>query len=173
MAAAAPLSRRSVLRSSGAVVLGGGALAVVGVTSAACTVGSPAPEPDPLEPLADQAGADAAQAERLAAADPGRAAPLGVIAAERRAHAAALKTEIHRAAGTTPDADDAGAATTAPTADTSPTAPPPPTLDGLRAQLADSRRSAADAARDLAGYRAGLAGSVAAACAAELKVLIP
>ncbi|GAA4816119.1 hypothetical protein [Tomitella cavernea] len=167
---AATVSRRSLLRTSGTVMLGGGALAVVGVTTAACTVGSPAPEVDPLQSLADQAGTDAAYAARLTAADPDRAQALQEIAAERRAHADALTAEIHRAAGTTPDTTDA--TTTVPASD--PSAPlAPPTLDGLRAQLADSRRSAADAVPDLTGYRAGLVGSVGASCAAELKVLIP
>ncbi|WP_328825531.1 hypothetical protein [Tomitella gaofuii] len=165
---ATTVSRRSLLRTSGAVMLGGGALVAAGASTAACTVGSPAPEVDPLQALADQAGADAAYAARLAAVDPDRAQVLQEIATERRAHADALTAEIRRAAGTTPDTADATTAAPA----SGPSAPPP-TLNGMRAQLADSRRSAADTVPDLAGYRAGLVGSVGASCAAELKVLIP
>lgn len=184
--AAAGLPRRAVLRTSGAAVLGGTVLAAVGATAAGCTLGTQEPETDPLQLLADQAASDADLARRLAAASPDSADAATVISDERRAHADALTAEIHRAAGTTPGPDP-GAGDTAGTPAPSvpadggaggngtppPPPPPPPTVAELRAALAAAQRAAADAAHGLDGYRAGLAGAVSAACAAEQKVLIP
>jgi hypothetical protein len=45
-------------------------------------------------------------------------------------------------------------------------------LDQLRAELAESQRSAADSARTLSGYRAGLSASISAACATYLAVVL-
>jgi hypothetical protein len=48
----------------------------------------------------------------------------------------------------------------------------PPTVEALRAQLAESRKTAADLARALSGYRAGLLASISAACAVQAGVLL-
>ena len=49
---------------------------------------------------------------------------------------------------------------------------PPPTLDELKSYLLESQRGAADSARNESGYRAGLLGSISAACAVELEVVL-
>ena len=101
---------------------------------------------------------------------PDRSAALDLVRVQRTAHADALDAEIARAAGTYPDGTTP---TTSPSASAAPTAPaPPPTLDQLRAELAESQRSAADSARTLSGYRAGLSASISAACATYLAVVL-
>lgn len=164
------LSRRHVL-------LGGAALLVSG-----CSVfgdrqaNQSAPEvpgPDPLLPLSAAATADAALATQLAAISPAQAVALQQIAAERSAHAQALEAEITRAAGSS------GAPPTPLPASFSLTpgpirAPsiPAPAIPALQLGLRDNQRIAAELARTVVPYRAGLLGSVAAACAAQLAVLL-
>lgn len=53
-----------------------------------------------------------------------------------------------------------------------PPATAPPTAAALRSSLQSSQTIAADLARTVPPYRAGLLGSVAAACAAEQAVLL-
>src|SRR5699024_3080726 len=136
---AGSVPRRTVLRNTCLFTAAGAALTAVGATTAGCTLGLSDDGPDPLTPLAEAAESDAAKAGRLAAADPERAVALNTVADERRAHAAALRKEIARVAGTAESSDAAtGTATSAagsgPAGSPAPSAPP--TLDEVRAALA-------------------------------------
>ncbi|MFZ2176671.1 MAG: hypothetical protein WAW17_22035, partial [Rhodococcus sp. (in: high G+C Gram-positive bacteria)] len=102
---------------------------------------------------------------------PDRAAALDLVRAQRAAHGDALDAEIARVAGTYPDGSAPTTSAAAPSSAT--TAPVPPGLDQLRAQLAESQRSAADSARTLTAFRAGLCASISAACATHLAVVLP
>jgi len=156
------LSRRALFRWSTITVTGA---VTVGLT--ACAATDDEPEPDPLLSAAARARTDAATATALAATTPDLADALTAIADERAAHAEALDTEISRAAGVT-DSTAPPPTTTAP----APTGPAP-SVEELRARLTDSQRGAADLARTQRGFRAGLLGSISAACAAHTEVLLP
>ncbi|MFC4602960.1 hypothetical protein [Rhodococcus kronopolitis] len=159
------LSRRGAFRMFGAAALG---LTALGASAGCAGSDSDdaAREPDPLlVPLA-AARRDATDAAAAVALAPDRAGALAVVAQERTAHADALSAEIDRAAGATTTATAAPSTSAA-----SPAAPP--TVDVVRAGLADSQRGAADLARRLDGYRAGLLGSISAAVAAQQAVLLP
>lgn len=164
-----PLSRRRVLVDGGRGLL---ALALLGTSTAACGHGGP-PEPDPLEALLSAARHDSDLAARAAKAAPRQLVPaLLVVADERARHAAALVEELARAAGKpTPTADPAAPTTTGGSPDAKP-APPPSVRDVLDA-LRASADSAAKLAPTLSGYRAGLVGSIAAACTASHTVGLP
>lgn len=155
----APLPRRSVLRMAGA----GLGLGLAGLAVTACSPDDSAQSVDPLIALSRSARQDAATASAMATKFPDRATALTQIGTERAAHADAFDREIARAAGTTTASTTASAVAPEPTT----------TLDQLRATLRQSQRQASDVARDLSGYRAGLTGSVSAACAAEVAVLLP
>lgn len=161
------------------VLLGAAAL-VTTLTASACGVfgaGDPPDEPsdtpaiDPLRPIATAARTDAALAAAAAADNPTLAAPLGVAAAERSAHAVALEAEIARAAGTTPQPPATSSSPVPSSPVTSSTAPPVAVAE-LRAALTASAAAAGALARTAPAYRAGLLGSVAAACSAQLAVLL-
>lgn len=170
-----PLPRRTLLR--------GAAVLAFATASAGCGVFSgpterPSPPPadlraDPLLPVAAAARADAAMAARVVPSAPAQAATLAVIATERSAHADALESEIARAAGVvTPGT----AATFAPplppsTVPAVPAPNPEPTVAALRLSLGGNQQTAAELARTVPAYRAGLLGSIAAACATTLTVL--
>lgn len=95
---------------------------------------------------------------------------LTLIAAERTAHADALRAEVARLVGTYPDGSTPSSeATTTPT---SVPAAPPASVDAVRAQLVTAQNSAAALARTLSDYRAGLLGSISAACAVHAGVLL-
>ncbi|MGZ4523541.1 MAG: hypothetical protein ACXVXO_09010 [Mycobacteriaceae bacterium] len=131
---------------------------------------SDTPAEDPLLPIADAARTDAAMATQVASSSPAQAVQLAIIAADRTAHATALDAEIARAAGK-------GANSPSPVSASASAAPstavaPAPTVEGLRTRLQHNQSAAADLARTVPAYRAGLLGSVAAACAAELAVLL-
>ncbi|CAM2901017.1 hypothetical protein RHDE110596_06130 [Prescottella defluvii] len=157
-----PLSRRAALRVVGSAALGTTALAATTGCSDSGQADTPA-EVDALTTQAELARRDAANATTAIATYPDRAGALGVVATERTAHADALDAEIARAAG----------AATAETTTPSPQVPAPPTLEQLRVDLADAQREAARLARNQSGYRAGLLGSISAACAAQQAVLLP
>lgn len=170
------LSRRRVLVHSGRAVL---AFAAVGTFVAACGAEQPH-EPDPLESELAAARSDAALAAAAAQGAPGLAPALRVIADERSRHAAALVEELARAAGRptpAPDSPDATSDSSSPGSPGSPgpsqTATPPVRPPGVR-EVAEALRRSADSAAKLAptlsGYRAGLVGSIAAACAAAHSV---
>jgi len=156
-----------VLRWSGAALGGVGALAVAG-----CGAGTDdgAGEVDPLIAQAERARVDAATAGLLVALLPDRAGALNAVGAERTTHAQVLDAEVARLAGADP-----ASTTTASTTTTTTVAPAadPPTLDLLRERLNGSQRAAADLARTLQGYRAGLLASISAACAVHKGVLLP
>jgi hypothetical protein len=149
------VSRRAALRL--------GVLAAL-VPVVACT---PEPEkpppPDPLAALAKQARADARLATAIAAAQPGIAAAATEVAQARTEHARVLQAEVDRVR---PPVSSSAAKP----AEQEPDVP----ADGSAA-LVDALTSAEKAAAELVPsvprYRAGMLGSVAAACAA-LKVVM-
>ncbi len=159
MACAAPrLTRRRVL-------VGAAGLAALGATASACGSPPQPPEPDPLEAQLALAHRDSEMARAAATAAGAFYAPLlNIVADERAAHAKALAQEIARMAGETTTSSTTAAATT------SPAASPPPTRNDVIAALRESADSAANLAAKLDGYRAGLLGSVAAACTTSVTV---
>ncbi|MFE7742940.1 hypothetical protein [Nocardia sp. NPDC057455] len=172
---AAALDRRSALRLAGGATVGVLALGAL----AGCTGDDVVHEPDPLAAQEIAARADAAAATAAIAVAPDRHTALTAIAAERTAHADALRTEIDRVIGVYADgtkpvhrtrASESGPSAVASGSGVPPATPP--TVEALRAQLAESRKSAADLARALDGYRAGLLASISAACAVQAGVLL-
>ncbi|WP_424809604.1 hypothetical protein [Rhodococcus sp. 27YEA15] len=158
---------------AGAASVGAATLAV-----SACSDDSRAQsaEVDKLLAQADRARADATAANAAIALAPERSAALTTISTERTAHATELDAEIARAAGrngrgTTTEPSDPTTATTGPSDPT--TAATPADVAALRTALGESARSAADLARTMSGYRAGLLASVSAACSAQTAVLLP
>ncbi|MGC4932635.1 hypothetical protein ACLQ3C_02995 [Gordonia sp. DT30] len=168
----AGFSRRTLLRGSAAVAAG-----VVMVTAAAgCDRG-----PDPnqttaqaLLPLARSALADAAAAGALAPQVTEYSAALGVVAAQRRQHAQALREEITRLdPGATAQLDPSSSpAPNSPAPDTTaPTSARPVTsVDEMRSALSASTKAARAAAIGLSGYSAGLAGSISASTTTLMEV---
>lgn len=164
------LTRRRLLVAAVPATLAMGLLA--GTT--AC---SPPPPPADLADLQtqfDRANADSLLAGEAATAPPGRTltpemvATLTAIAAERTAHARALADEITRLT-------DGAAPTTsaAPTTTATPAAPAaPPTVTAVAKALRESGEDAARVATEMAGYRAGLLGSIAASCTAAYQVAL-
>ncbi|MBF6073454.1 hypothetical protein IU498_02290 [Nocardia beijingensis] len=171
----AVLDRRSALR-----LAGGGTAGVLALGAlAGCTGDDVVHEPDPLAAQEVAARADAAAASAAIAVAPDRHAALAAIAAERTAHADALRTEIDRAIGVYADgtkpAHRTRAGASGPSVVASGSAVPPttpPSVETLRAQLTASQKSAAELARALTGYRAGLLASISAACAVQTGVLL-
>lgn len=160
-------SRRRVLAGSGRGLL---ALALVG-TAAACGRSEP-PAPDPLEAELAAARRDSELATAAAkGAKPAIAAALSEVAAERSRHATALVEELARAAGkpTPTEAPETTSATPAPTGQPA----PPPRLRDVVDALRTSADSAAKLVPTLSGYRAGLMGSIAAACTTSFTVGLP
>ncbi|MEV0060257.1 hypothetical protein [Nocardia sp. NPDC050718] len=170
--------RRSLLRLVGATAVGVPALSVL----AACAEDDTVHAPDPLAAQEVLARADAASAQAAIALAPQAQAALTTVAAERTAHADALRTEIDRVIGvygdgttpvhrtgeiTVPGPD--GALVPAATIEN---ATQPLTIAQLRDQLVRSQQSAAALARTESGYRAGLLASISAACATEAGVLL-
>jgi hypothetical protein len=145
------------------------ALVALGATATAC--GSPAPPaPDPLETQLEAAKGDSELAAGAAkAAAPAIAPLLNVIADERARHATALIEEIARAAGKpTPTST----VSSTPSTTTSAAAAPPPTVKDVINALKTAADSAAKLVPTLSGYRAGLVGSIAAACTAAYAVAL-
>ena len=170
----APLfTRRRIL------VAGGRGLLVLGLLGGAATAcgSSEPPGPDPLEAELQAARRDSDLAAAAAKAAPPALAPaLSEIAAERGRHATALIEELARAAGKpTPTAEESATQqSAAQTASPAPTpAPRPPTVKDVAAALRSSADSAAKLAPTLSGYRAGLLGSIAAACTTSYTVGLP
>lgn len=134
----ATVGRRQLLRM--------GALAAVAVPLAGCAAGYD-DTPDPLEPLARAARADAKAARALPDARLAKA-----VARVRLAHAEALAAEVRRANRPAPSS--------------APVSERVADLDALGERLATARRSAAELLTDAPRHRAGLLGAVAAGCAA-------
>jgi hypothetical protein len=146
-------SRRRVL----AVTAG----AAVATTPAGCglfdTEPDPPPEPDPLQPVLDEALALVIAYERAAIAQPALATRLTPLAQDHRAHVA----ELARLIGVeSPSA--------APSASAAPVAP---TLADLRAAERAAQRTATTAAGSARPERSGLVGSVAACRASHVEAL--
>jgi hypothetical protein len=151
------------------VLAGGIAVAVLGVAAPACS-SSPPPPPavDELEAQLSLARRDSELANAAAVGAPQQiGAALTEVAAERTRHAQALTTEIARLA-VSPTSTSAQTAT--PTT-TNAAAPPPPLADVVRS-LKASADSAGELAAASSGYRAGLLGSIAAACTASYSVAL-
>lgn len=157
------LTRRTTLRLAGAGTIGVAALA-------ACGRDDKRAQPDPLIAHEQTARADAAAASAAIAAFPDQAGALKTVAAERGAHADALHTEIARVAGVYSDGTVPADATDPATV--TPIAAVPASLAQLRDQISAAQRAAADTGRTLSGYRAGLLGSISAACGAQVAVLL-
>lgn len=154
------LSRRAVFR-----LTAGAALGAVGLTATAgCATGEDtAATVDTLTTHLRRARSDSAAAESLIVSRPELTDALTVVRSERSAHADALAAEIDRVAG--------GSSTSTPSPEPT-TAAPTPSLDELVSGLNDSARGAAQSARDESGYRAGLLGSISAACAVQVAVVL-
>jgi hypothetical protein len=152
------------------VLAGGAALAVFGMAGSACSSPPAAPAVDELESQLKLARHDSelATATAAAAAIPVSAA-LTEVAAERGQHAKALATEIARLAV---NPTSTSSQTTSPTPTTSAAAAPPPTLSDVINSLRGSAASASHLAMTSSGYRAGLLGSIAAACTASYSVAL-
>jgi len=152
------------------VLAGGIALAVFGIAAPACSSPPPAaPAVDELEAQLSLARRDSELAKAaVVGAPPQIGTALTEVAAERTQHAQALTTEITRLA-VNPTSTSAQHTTTPTT--TNAAAPPPPLADVVRS-LKASADSAGDLASTSSGYRAGLLGSIAAACTASYSVTL-
>ena len=148
------------------VLFGAATLALLGAIAAAC--GSPpSPEIDDLVAQLELARSDSQLAGAAATtAPPQLARALTAVASERSAHARALEDEITRATGETPTQTQ-----TTTTTSSAPPAKPPTTKDVIGA-LRTSAKDAGELAAHLSGYRAGLLGSIAAACTAAYTVAL-
>lgn len=124
-----------------------------------------APAVDPLKAQLTLARHDSELAAAAATTESPRvAAALKQVASERAQHATALSAEIDRVAGIT-------SSTPSSTTTTTSAAPgPPPALSDVVGALRTSAGSAGQLAITESGYRAGLMGSIAAACTAAYTV---
>ncbi len=149
---------------------GGVVLAVFGIAVPACTSPPAPPAVDELEAQLTLARRDSelATAAAVGASQPVNAA-LTEVAAERTKHAQALTTEIARLAV---NPTSTSPATTSPTTTGSAAAAPPPPLADVVRSLRASATSAGQLASTSSGYRAGLLGSIAAACTASYSVAL-
>ena len=171
-------SRRRLLAGGGRGLL---AVALLGPVAAAC--GSAPPGPDPLEEQVQAARQDSELAAAAAKAAPPALVPaLTEIAAERNRHAVALIEEVSRAAGRPTPTETASGAPAGSPASASASAsvsappsppPPPPSVADVSAALRRSADGAGALVPTLSGYRAGLLGSIAAACTAAHTVGLP
>lgn len=150
------------------MLAGGTALAVFGLTGSACSSPPAPPAVDELESQLKLARHDSelATAAAAAAAKPVSSA-LTEVAAERNRHAQALATEIARLA-----VNPTSTSTNSPPPSTSAAAAPAPTLSDVINSLRGSAASASHLAATSSGYRAGLLGSIAAACTASYSVAL-
>jgi hypothetical protein len=149
---------------------GGASLALLGMTGSACS--SP-PAPPAVDELESQLKLARQDSELATAAAAGAAKPVSAalteVASERAQHAQALTTEIARLAV---KSTSTSSQTTSPTPTTSAAAAPPPALSDVINSLHASASSAAQLATTSSGYRAGLLGSIAAACTAAYTVAL-
>jgi hypothetical protein len=152
------------------VLVGGAALAMLGLTVPGCTSPPSPPAVDELEAQLALARRDSELATAAAAAATKQvSAALTEVASERARHAQALATEIARLA-VKPTSSSSAAAS--PTTITSAVPAPPPSLADVVNSLRASAASAGDLATTDSGYRAGLLGSIAAACTAAYTVAL-
>lgn len=161
------LSRRRMLVATAA-------LALLSATAAGCAPKAPNLDVDALVGQLERARGDGALAESAAASAPPKLGPvLTAVAAERAAHALALTDEITRMTGDAPASAISSAPSSA-TASSTPAGPPPkpPTPADVVAALKESADGASLIASQQSGYRAGLLGSIAAACTAAGTVAL-
>jgi hypothetical protein len=147
------LNRRGLLRAC--------ALIAVAVPLAACTTPPAAPVPDPLQPLLNAADADTTAATAASKAFADSAATFAVFAAVRHQQAAALRTEVDRAAALTAPPTTSASSTSQAKAPTDETT----VIGELRTGLVTAQQQATNLISSLPTYRAGLVGSIAAGCA--------
>jgi hypothetical protein len=152
------------------VLAGGAALAVLGMTAPACSSPPAPPGVDELESQLTRAQHDSelATAAAAAATDKAISTALTEVASERTRHAQALTAEIARLAVN--PTTSTSSPTSGPTSTTS--APAAPTLSDVINSLRESAASASQLATTSSGYRAGLLGSIAAACTASYSVAL-
>ncbi|MEN4479449.1 hypothetical protein [Mycolicibacterium cosmeticum] len=141
-------------------------------SAAACAPAPPPPELADLVAQFERAHADSRLAGLAATTARPRVVPaLTAVASVRAAHARALSDEITRITGGQTPTTSSTAATTA-SEPTSAAPAPAPTVADVTAALHTSADSAAHLAATLSGYRAGLLGSIAAACTASYQVAL-
>ncbi len=164
------VSRRRALIGAAALALLGGTVAT------ACGSTPPVQDVDALLGQLERARGDSRLAGNAATAAPPKiAAVLTVVAAHRAAHAQALTDEITRMSGEAPPTSSIATTTSglpSPTTTTSGPPPKPPTAVDVVAALRQSAAGAALLATQQSGYRAGLLGSIAAACTACATVAL-
>ncbi|MGA9869532.1 MAG: hypothetical protein WBQ44_00060 [Rhodococcus sp. (in: high G+C Gram-positive bacteria)] len=161
-----PFSRRAALKLGAGTAITG--IALAGAVSCSSDDGE-AQTVDTLTTHLGLARRDAAAALASIATAPELADVLRTVQFERTAHADALVAEIDRVAGVV-----AGASTSAqapPESAPTTSSAPPPTPTELTTFLSESQRGAADSARNESGYRAGLLGSISAACAVQYMLV--
>jgi hypothetical protein len=157
------------------VLAGAAALALLGSIATACGTRPPVKDVDALLGQLERARSDGELAgDAAAAASPKLAAALTAVAAQRAAHAKALTDEITRISGETPTTPAPSATSTTPSSGTAASGPPPkpPTAADVVAALEQSADGASLLATQQSGYRAGLLGSIAAACTAAMTVTL-
>jgi hypothetical protein len=151
------------------VLAGGAALAALAMAVPACS--SP-PAPPAVDELVSQLTLARRDSELATAAAAALGQPVSTalteVAAERTRHAQALTTEIARLAVNPTSTTSA----TSPTTTTTAAAAPPPSLSDVVTSLKASATSASQLAGTSSGYRAGLLGSIAAACTASYTVAL-
>ncbi|AGZ45455.1 hypothetical protein [Actinoplanes friuliensis] len=119
----------------------------------------PAPQPDALQPVLDEAVRLAAAYDRVALAQPGLAGRLTPLADDHRAHVAELSRVIGAAV---PSGAPASSAPSGDAADS---------VASLRKAEQAAQKTAAALCRTAPAARAGLVGSIAAARAAHAEAL--
>jgi len=154
------------------MLMGTAALALLGgPVVAACGSTPPVKDLDALIGALERAHDDSRLAGNAAAVAPPKiAATLSVVADQRAAHATALTEELTRISGETPTPSTTASSSSTPT--TSGPPPKPPTAADVVAALKQSADGAALVAAQQSGYRAGLLGSIAAACSAAATVAL-
>lgn len=155
------ISRRRLLA-------GGVVLTALTISASACSSPPVPPAVDELEAQLTLARQDSELATAAAVGVSQQAgAALRQVAAERTQHAQALAAEITRLAPTSTSPATTSAVTTP-----SATAAPAPPLASVVTALKASADSARQLASTTSGYRAGLLGSIAAACTASYTVAL-
>lgn len=173
------VSRRRLLIGGAALTLLGGA------ATTACGTTTPVKDVDALLGQLQRATSDGELAGNAAkSAPPTLAAALTVVAKQRAAHAKALTEEITRISGEAPPTPTPSTGTTSsatssatssgPTSSPTPSGPPPkpPDAGDVVAALQQSADGASLLATQQSGYRAGLLGSIAAACTTAITVAL-
>ncbi|MDT5335311.1 MAG: hypothetical protein QOD90_816 [Mycobacterium sp.] len=156
------------------VLVGAAALALLsGTVATACGSTTPVEDIDALVGQLERARGDSELAGNAAAAAPPKiAATLTVVAQQRAEHAQALTDEITRISGKAPTTSAATSPSSTATTPTSVPPPKPPTAADVIAALEQSADGASLLATQQSGYRAGLLGSIAAACTAATTVAL-